>query len=283
MQTHGTHARERVANSGLRGKVALITGASSGIGEATARALAKRGCALALAARRLDRLQALAQALEEAGGQALPLALDVTRQEQVDSAIQLALDRLGGIDIAFCNAGIGRMDWLEDLDPGEGIQRQIDVNLVGTIRVARAVLPHMQSRRHGHIILMASLAGLIGSPTYSVYAASKFGVRGFAEALRREVTPWGIRVSVVFPGAVRTGFVSDAVARRHTGITTPRALVLDVEEVGETVARLAIHPRRQVVLPRVAWLAIWADRLLPGVIDSVVGRFFVRRERSMLG
>jgi len=267
----------------LAGKVALITGASSGIGEATAQALARRGCTLILTARRLDRLRTVAESVQRAGGQALPLALDVTRQEQVDAVIQQAVDRLGQIDIVFCNAGIGRMDWLEDLTPEEGVQHQIDVNLVGTIRVARAVLPTMQARRQGHIIVMGSLAGLIGSPTYSVYAASKFGVRGFAEALRREVGPWGIRVSVIYPGAVRTGFVADAVARRHTGITTPRALVLEVAVVGEAVARLALRPRRAVVLPRVAWVAIWLDRLLPGVIDAVVARFFVRKERPELG
>ncbi len=115
------------------------------------------------------------------------------------------------------NAGFGHLGWLEDLDPVHDIQAQLQVNLVAVIQMAREVLPHMIERRSGHIINMASVAGLVASPTYSVYAASKFGMRGFSEALRREVGVFGIHVSALYPGGVRTEFKEHTGAQRKTG------------------------------------------------------------------
>ncbi|MCJ7706255.1 MAG: SDR family oxidoreductase, partial [Anaerolineales bacterium] len=185
----------------LEGRAALITGASSGIGEAAAQALAKRGCSLILAARRLDLLQALAERLGS-GTQAvpcLPVQLDVTDLSTIQRAVEIGIGRFGQIDVLVNNAGVGRLDWLDQMDPAEGIERQIRVNLIGLAQVTRAVLPSMLSRHEGHIINVGSVASLIGSPTYSIYAASKFGVRGFSEALRREVAGFGVRVSVIYP------------------------------------------------------------------------------------
>jgi hypothetical protein len=268
----------------LEGRAALITGASAGIGEAAAQALAKRGCSLILAARRLDLLQALAERLGS-GPQAvpcLPVQLDVTDLSTIQRAVEIGIERFGQIDVLVNNAGVGRLDWLDQMDPAEGIERQIRVNLIGLAQMTRAVLPSMLSRHEGHIINVGSIASLIGSPTYSIYAASKFGVRGFSEALRREVAGFGVRVSVIYPGAVRTGFAGDAVARRKTRITTPGWLVLTPEGVGEAIAGLAVHPRRSLVLPWVMRPLAWANALVPGLIDWLVVWAFVRRERSQV-
>ena len=266
----------------LEGRAALITGASAGIGEAAAQSLAKRGFSLILAARRLDLLQALAERLGSGtlAVPCLPVQLDVTDLSSIQRAVEIAIGRFGQIDVLVNNAGVGRLDWLDQMDPAEGIERQIRVNLIGLAQMTRAVLPSMLSRHQGHIINVASIASLIGSPTYSIYAASKFGVRGFSEALRREVASFGVRVSVIYPGAVRTGFAGDAVAQRKTRITTPRWLVLTPEGVGEAIAGLAVHPRRSLVLPWVMRPLAWANALVPGLFDWLVVRAFVRRERG---
>jgi short-subunit dehydrogenase len=147
----------------------------------------------------------------------MPLAItaDLTRLK-ISEHGQVTLDRFGQIDILFNNAGAGRLDWLENLDPVKGIDEQLRLNLVALIQTCREVLPHMIARRSGHIINMASVAGLVATPTYSVYAASKFGVRGFSEALRREVKIYGIQVSAI-SGSVASEFTEHAGINRKTG------------------------------------------------------------------
>jgi short-subunit dehydrogenase len=266
----------------LEGRVALITGASAGIGEATAEAFARRGCSLILAARRVDLLTRLAERLNSGRESVpcLPVHLDVTDLGSIQQAVENGLRRFGKVDVLVNNAGIGRLDWLDQMDPAEGIERQIRVNLIGLAEVTRAVLPSMLGQRWGHIINVASIAALIGTPTYSLYAASKFGVRGFSEALRREVASSGVRVSVIYPGPVRTGFAGDAVVHRKTAITAPGWLVLTPKGVGEAIAGLVTRPRRTLVLPRVMQPLIWANVVAPGLIDWVVTQAFVRRERG---
>ena len=262
-------------------RLIFITGASAGIGAATAHAFGSSGDSLVLGARSLDKLEALAEELERIHPiQVLPIRLDVTDQASVENAVQVAIERFGHIDVLFNNAGIGKLDWLESMDVESDLERQIDVNLLGVMRMSKAVLPHMQARRSGHIINMASMAGYVATPTYTIYAASKFGVRGFSEALRREVKPWGIDVSAIFPAGVRTDFAREAVASRKTKITTPSSLALTPKSVATWVVRLAKRPRRSLVLPRIAGLAVGLNRICPGWIDEIVVRLFVRRERA---
>jgi len=266
----------------LQGKSALVTGASSGIGAEIALALARRGCRVVLAARRLDRLQALEGQIAELGGAgaALALSVDVTRPAEVDAAVQRMLERFGGVDLLINNAGIGRMDWLERLDPQGDIHDQVAVNLLGAIYAARAVLPAMMRQRRGHIINIGSLASYLGSPMYSAYAASKFGLRGFSDALRREVRPWGIRVSVVYPGGVKTEFGRAAGAKEARRPRTPAWLRLTPHGVGEAVAKLALRPRRSLVLPPLMLPLLWANAVLPGLIDRAAAEILVRRPRA---
>ena len=257
--------------------VVIITGASSGIGAATARLLSGKGYRLSLAARRLDRLQALADEIKSSGGQALPVATDVTNLEDIHNLVQITLDEFGAIDVLFNNAGIGRIDWLERLDQVEDIEFQIQVNLTGVIQMTRQVLPHMIERRSGHIINMSSVAGLIPVPTYSVYAATKYGLRGFTEALRRELSPVGVQVSGIYPSGVKTEFRGRRGATRGSRIRTPDSLRMDAEQVAQAVLRLIRRPRRALVIPGMMRLAAGMNAVFPGLVDRVIEAWFARR------
>ena len=259
--------------------VLVVTGASSGIGEATARYFAQRGYRVVAAARRLDRLETLSGELISQGAEVLPVETDVSKIESVEMLIELVNKRWGRIDILFNNAGFGKIGWLENLDPIEDIQSQVAVNLVGLIQVTRAVLPYMIARRSGHIINMSSIAGLIASPTYSIYAATKFGVSGFSQALRREVGIYGIKVSVIYPGGVRSEFTTHAGIKRKTGITTPARLKLTSEDVAKAVMQLVKKPRREMIIPRVMILTVWFSRIFPGLTDRLIEKKFTIPER----
>ncbi len=261
--------------------VILITGASSGIGEATARLFGmQKGYRVILAARRLERLQELADEIRSSGGDALPVATDITQLEQIESLVDVALGEYGQIDVLLNNAGFGRLKWLEQLDPRKDIHLQLQVNLAGVIQTTRAILPHMIERKSGHIINMASVAGLTGTPTYTIYAATKFGVRGFTEALRREVKIWGINVSGIYPGSVSTEFQQHMGADRKTGITTPQFMRLTPQNVAETVYRVVQRSRRMVIMPWYMRFSYWMNLFLPGVVDYMIHQSFTKRERG---
>ncbi|HUF39437.1 MAG TPA: SDR family oxidoreductase [Anaerolineales bacterium] len=264
-------------------KVALITGGSSGIGEATARCFAANGFRVAMAARRLDRLENVKQEIEAAGGEALAVQADVTSQEEIRTMVGETLSAWNQVDVLVNNAGFGRFGWLEELDPDRDIRAQIDVNLTGTILAAREVLPHMIERRSGHIINMASMAGYVATPTYTVYAASKYGLRGFTEALRREVRVWGVRVSAVFPGGVDSPEFAEkaGVQKRKTKITTPQWLRLSLDDVAQAVFRVSQRSSGMVVLPWLMRFSILSNRLFPGVLDRTIEKRFVRPERGL--
>jgi short-subunit dehydrogenase len=260
--------------------VIVVTGASSGIGAATARLFGAGGYRVVLAARRMERLESLAREIETSGGSAFPVATDVAVLGDIHHLVATTLEHYGRIDVLFNNAGFGRMNWLENLDPEWEIAGQVQINLVGVIHMAQAVLPHMIERRSGHIINMASAAGFIATPTYSVYAASKFGVRGFTEALRRELRVYGIHVSGVYPGGVETEFAEKTGRPRRTWATTPSIMRLGVEEVAQAVWNLNRRPRQALILPRYLTLAIWLNRLFPGMIDFFMDQFFVKPQRN---
>lgn len=259
--------------------VLLVTGASSGIGKATALLFARNGYRVALAARRFDRLEALAAQIESMGGDALPISADVTMQEDISNMVRATLDKFGQVDVLFNNAGYGRLDWLEQV-PQDDVRGIIEVNLLGVIETTREVLPHMIARRKGHIINMSSVAGWIAAPTYSLYAASKFGVRGFTNALRREVRVFGIHVSGIYPGAVANEFSDKARIRRRTGIRTPAFMRLSNDDVARAILALERRPRRALIIPWPMRFAVWVNLVFPGLVDMVVDRGFVRRERS---
>jgi NADP-dependent 3-hydroxy acid dehydrogenase YdfG len=270
-------------SNSLKDKVVIITGASSGFGEDAARLFAKEGCKLVLAARRLDRLQALVGEIQSGGGEAIAIPVDVTDRAEVDLMVTSAIDLYGRIDILFNNAGFGRLDWLENLDGTRDIETQVDVNLLGVIQVTRAVLPYMLKQHHGHIINMSSVAGWIAAPLYSVYSATKFGVRAFTDALRREVSPFGIKISGIYPGPAHTEF------GQHTGRSSNAKRSLDVfkglsmtsEHVARHVIKLARHPRRVVIIPWWYRVIIGFDALFPVIVDWFIYVGFSKRYHKL--
>ena len=259
----------------LKDKVVLITGASSGFGAAAAKLFAQEGCKLVLAARRMERLEEMAEEIHTAGGEALPLSVDVTKPEEINAMVKAAVDAYSRIDILFNNAGFGRLDWFEALDPVKDIQAQIAVDLLGVVWSARAVLPQMYKQRSGHIINMSSVSGWAAPPLYTVYAAAKFGVRGFTEALRREALPFGVKVSAIYPGGAKTEFqthIGENKAKQH--FRTPAWLALTAEDVARAVVHLAKRPRRSLILPWGMVVSVFINSHLTGLSDSLQARAF---------
>lgn len=265
----------------LEHKVVLITGASSGFGEEAARLFARHGASVVLAARRIDRLQDLVAKIQAEGGEAMATPVDVTNGADVQNMVKSVIENYERVDILFNNAGFGRLDWLENLDLVRDIRTQIAVNLTGLIEVTHAVLPHMLARKSGHIINMSSVAGWIGSPMYSVYAATKFGVRGFTDALRREVGGLGIAVTAVYPGPSATEFsqhTGDNVIKRN--FKPPAWSVLSSEYVAARVVDAARHRPRSLIIPWWFRPVFWLDANAPWLVDWYLREFVVKRYRS---
>jgi NADP-dependent 3-hydroxy acid dehydrogenase YdfG len=188
--------------SALSGKVALITGASSGIGEATASALAAAGAKVAIAARRADRLEALAARIEKAGGTALRIEADVTSNDDVIAMVDKVVAEWGRLDILVNNAGVMLLSPAAEATLDDW-RHMVELNLLALMGVTKAALPHLRAGK-GHIVNVSSVAGRVANPGASGYAATKFGVVGFSESLRREVYADKVRVTVIEPGLVRT-------------------------------------------------------------------------------
>lgn len=188
----------------LKGKVALVTGASSGIGAATAKKLAKQGVKVGLAARRLDRLQSLVDEIKSTGGEAIAIEMDVTDRDSVAKGIQQLLQQYRTIDIAFNNAGIMPISDVASLKVDEWHQ-MVDVNIKGLLNTVAAVLPTMQEKQSGHIINTSSIAGRKTFTGLGVYCATKHAVAAFSDILRMEISPkFNIRVTSIQPGAVES-------------------------------------------------------------------------------
>ena len=187
----------------LRDKIAIVTGASSGIGRATALALAKEGACVALTARRESSLRELADEIERMGRKTIVLPTDVTQRGQVESMAQAVLSQWGRVDILIANAGEYIQGPIVDLDPAE-LQRSLDVNYFGGVYCIKAVLPAMLAQKSGHILTVTSMDGKIGLPPDAPYVSAKFALTGFCEVLRQEVSDQGIAVTNVLPGRVDT-------------------------------------------------------------------------------
>ncbi|HEU5397072.1 MAG TPA: SDR family oxidoreductase [Verrucomicrobiae bacterium] len=190
-------------NNNLQGKVVVITGASSGLGEAVARHLSAAGAVVVLGARRSDRLESLAAELKAKGGKVLARTTDVTRCDQVKQLVDAAVQEFGRIDVIINNAGLMPQSPLERLKIDEW-DRMIDVNIKGVLYGIAAALPHMTRQKSGHIINVSSVAGHKVRPGGTVYSATKHAVRVLSEGLRQEVKPYNIRTTIISPGAVRS-------------------------------------------------------------------------------
>ena len=188
----------------IKDKVVIITGASSGIGYATALSLAKEGAKLVVGARRTDRLESLVKAIEENNGEILAQKLDVTKKSDCDDLVNSAIKKWGKVDVLVNNAGLMPLSFVKNLKVDEWDQ-MIDVNIKGVLYCTAAVLPHMRETKSGHIINISSVAGRIVFPAGSVYCATKHAVTAFSEGLRQELSPRNnIRVTTIEPGVVST-------------------------------------------------------------------------------
>lgn len=238
--------------------VALITGASRGIGAATARELARRGYALVLAARSAGPLAALAGELRAAAGATLPIATDIRSADDRRALAERALQEFGRVDALILNAGIGGAGAVARM-PEDAAAATIETNLLAPIELARLLLPQMLARRSGAIVLIGSVVGHIGVPGSSVYSASKFGLRGFADGLRREVARQGIAVTLVSPGFVRTAITADM-----------RFPMPGPELVARAVARALVRPRRELIVPGYYRPLAWIAQALPWLADAAL-------------
>jgi short-subunit dehydrogenase len=240
--------------------VALVTGASRGIGEAVARELARRGYTLVLAARSREPLAALAAELTRAGAPALAIPADMRDPEALRRLADITLAQLGRVDALIHNAGVGQDGRLLAGTSAQAGDELLAVNLYAPIALTRALLPHMLARRAGSIVFIGSVAGRIALPGSALYSASKFGLRGFALALRREVARHGVQVSLVTPGLIDT-----AMTARLRGVPkAPPALVARV------VAAALERPRRELVVPWMYRPLIAFEQLLPGLADWIL-------------
>lgn len=265
----------------LENKVVLITGASSGFGEDAAWLFAREKCKVVLAARRLERLQRLAAKIQDAGGEAIAVPVDIVNPGDVDNMVKTTLELYDRIDILFNNAGVGRVGWFEEHAAERDIDLLIRVNLIGAMQVARAVLPHMIARREGHIINMISVAGLVAPPLMTSYAASKYGLRAFTDALRREVVPFGVKVSGIYPGPASTEFGS------HVGKNAAYQSVrsrFNLRMTSQYVARRALdvarRPRRSLVIPWWFRIVTITEALAPFIVDWITMLFSKSKHKT---
>lgn len=215
----------------LTGKTVLITGASAGIGWASAVALAKEGANLVLTARRRERLDELKKIVEQSDGQAVIITGDAVNEETAKRAVALALDTFGSLDILVNNVGVGNYKNLVETSADE-YDEMMDVNVKSTFLFTRHAVPVMIQQRSGTILMISSMAGVYGFPNQAVYCATKFAQVGFAQALDMELRPKGIKVGVICPGGVKTEF---ALGRGHTEKSVSESKMLEAEDVASAV------------------------------------------------
>jgi NADP-dependent 3-hydroxy acid dehydrogenase YdfG len=238
----------------LEGTAALITGASSGIGEATALELARLGAKVAIAARRKDRLEDLAARIGEAGGQALVLEADVTAEHSARAAVESAVQEFGRLDTVVANAGVMLLGPIEDA-PLDEWERMVQLNVLGLLYTAHAALPHLLNaaesapRNVADLVLVSSVAGRVARNGSGVYNLTKHGVGAFGESLRQEVTKRHVRVSLVEPGAVETELsdhlreeIREAAMQRFEGVER-----LQAEDIADAISYIVTRPRRVAV------------------------------------
>jgi 3-dehydrosphinganine reductase len=264
----------------LAGAHVLVTGGSSGIGLATARLAVARGAKVSLVARRPDVLDSAATAIRAEGGQVAVAAADVADAAQVTTALSGLTDAFGPVDIVVCSAGQARPGYFQELDP-DLFRSMMAVNYFGTVNVVRVVVPSMIERRHGSVVGVSSAAGLVGVFGYTAYAPTKFAVRGFLEALRGELLPYGIHVGCSFPPDTDTPQLEDEnkYKPKETKAISGTIKALSAERVAKSIVE-GIEKERFMIIPdsSTKGLAKIAG-LAPGLVAKVMDRS-ARKSRS---
>lgn len=260
-------------------KVVLITGASSGIGRATALRLASPETRLVLVARRGARLEELESEIRKAGGQATSIVADLTLAPAVERMIDTTAAEHGRIDVLINNAGVGYFGTVEQM-PRELMDKILALNFVAPVLATQRVLPIMKAHRSGHIINVSSIAGKRGLPLSGIYCATKFALGGISEALRVELKDAGIHVSLVYPVATRTPFFDVVYRGDVRGECKPAGYIQPAEDVAKAIAKCVRRPRAEVYPYRPARLMVWFSTILPTVADRVLLPYVRERMRA---
>jgi NADP-dependent 3-hydroxy acid dehydrogenase YdfG len=264
----------------IDGKIAIVTGASSGIGESTAREFARRGATTVLAARRIGRLEKLAEEIRQRGGTALPVQTDLTDLSQIKNLVQTTVATYGRIDILANIAGWGNYDWFEELTTDD-LRNYFEVNVIGMAHLIQQVIPIMKAQRAGYILNMSSYTSEIGTPPLNVYASTKYAVKGLNDALRRELLPWGITVIRIHPSAV-SGTEFNKRAGRKSGSIKYRSIPIgrvSREAIARRIVQLVEHPRRALYYSRVYDVPVVLNQIFPEILDWISAAW-VRRQRK---
>lgn len=254
----------------LAGRVAIVTGASAGIGEATARLLAAAGMRVAVCARRRERLDLLSADLAASGREVAVYALDVTDAVAVRAMVDDVAARWGGIDLLVNNAGRGLSATFEDTKPEE-FRELLDLNVMAVFTTTQAVLPWMRRRGRGHVVNVSSIVGRRGVPYRSAYSATKFALGGLSEALRVELTGTGIHVSLVYPIGTATEFHEVESRRAGPG---PHGPIQSSAHVARCILRCVRRPRAEVYPYSPSWLFAVASVIAPRLVDVGMRRLF---------
>jgi NAD(P)-dependent dehydrogenase (short-subunit alcohol dehydrogenase family) len=266
----------------LHNKVALITGASSGIGRAAALRLAGYGARVALASRSAGALNELVGEIERSGGQAIALPTDVTQREQCRLAVESTVAHFGQLDILLCSAGVSMRGPFVDSDP-EAIELLFRVNFFGALYPTLYAVPHVK-RTRGSLVAVSSLTGKRGSPTYAIYGASKFALQGLYESLRVELKPEGVHVGIVSPGHVGTPLREHVLApdgKPYENPPTPPFRVWPVEKCVDRIIRLLVKRKAEVLLPGFVRPMLALDQAVgPWLGDWIIGWFFARTNQA---
>lgn len=256
----------------LKDRIAVITGASSGIGRAAALAFARRGMRVVLGARRTDRLQETVEAIRAAGGEARAVQTDVTRPAEVQHLIQEAVAAFGGLHLLVNNAGLGYFGPLESM-PIQEARHLFEVNVLGTLYGIQAAVPIMRRQRSGHIINVSSVVGKRATPGSGIYSATKFAQVALSESLRLELKDAGIQVSVVCPVSTTTEFFAVAASRSPLKLD-PAGPTYSAEQVAEVLVRCARRPRPEImVYPPVRFMVI-LNAVAPRLMDWILSAYW---------
>lgn len=244
-------------------KTVLITGASSGIGAATAREFARQGAHVVLLARRKERLETLQREIEAAGGKALALACDITDRSSVNAAIDHAIAAFGRLDVVLANAGFGVSGLINTLDTDD-FRRQFETNFFGVLETVFAALPHLIAAQ-GRLALVGSVSGRLGTPTSSPYTSSKFAVVGLAESIYYDLAPLGVSVSCINPGFIASEIrsVNNQGKLTNHPDPVPRWLVLPAEKAARVIVRGIYRRRPEILITGHAHVMVFMARHFP--------------------
>jgi len=263
--------QDRPTNRPPTRPVAVVTGASSGIGAQTALALARRGWAVVLAARRAERLTEVAEKCRAGGGEAIVQVTDVADASQVERLVQMTVERFGRIDVMLNNAGYGHFGRVHEISERD-MRRIFDVNFFGVFHGCKAAAPIMMRQKSGHIFNVSSVIGRRGSPFHGAYCATKFAICGLSDSLRLEMQPYGVKVTCVCPALTATEFFENVRAGqpRSKSDYLNRAKKMPAEKVAERIVRTIGRNKPRIVLTTGAKFLLLLDAVWPRAADRIM-------------